>query len=155
MSNRNEFSRMMKNNKVDFTKATSKITEEQLREYIKAISNTAGISIGAKIYNLFVMMKLTYDGGVENWKKFEREVAKMIFAEVDIDTTDMPDEFLTFQNIVDVFYSSAVMAGAMSRIAANPENAEEIIAEMGKIIPSLCKPEKTESQKEPETETVD
>lgn len=117
-----------------------KLTDEQIAQYIKAISATRGISVGAKIYNLFVMMKLTWDGGVDNWKKFECEVAKMIFAEVDIDPSDMPDELLTFQNIVDVFYSSAVMAGALSRIAAKPENASEIISELGKIIPALQKP---------------
>ena len=117
-----------------------KLTDEQIAQYIKAISATRGISVGAKIYNLFVMMKLTWDGGVDNWKKFEREVAKMIFAEVDIDPSDMPDELLTFQNIVDVFYSSAVMAGALSRIAAKPENASEIISELGKIIPALQNP---------------
>ena len=147
--NKKECFRMM-NKKVDFTNAP-KITEEQLKQYIEAISKTNGISVGAKIYNLFVMMKLKYDGSVDDWKKFEHEVAKMIFAEVDIDPTDMPDEFLTFQNIVDVFYSSAVMAGAMSRIAANPENAAEIIEQMGKIIPAFHKeenpePEKTETE---------
>ena len=117
-----------------------RLADEQIAQYIKAISATRGISVGAKIYNLFVMMKLTWDGSVDNWKKFEHEVAKMIFAEVDIDPSDMPDELLTFQNIVDVFYSSAVMAGALSRIAAKPENASEIISELGKIIPALQNP---------------
>jgi len=146
MSNKFDFSRMMSNKKVDFAKNATKITEEQLAQYIKAISETSGISVGAKIYNLFVMMKLRYDSGVENWKKFEREVAKMIFAEVDIDPESMPPELLTFQNIVDVFYSSALMAGALGRIAANPENAEEIISQLREVIPALQ--QKSEPEKE-------
>lgn len=116
--------------KIKFDAKSKAVSKAEMKKLAEELLKIEKVSLGAKIYNLFVTSKLAYDCDVEDWKNFEAEVVNMIFADCGI---DKPEEITDFESFKQTFYYSMVMGSCMSKMLTDPEKRDEILV-MAKII---------------------